>query len=97
MTASVPRRSVSQTPALDEAGGFEAVGEAGDAAAAEQQHAGEILHAHAGVGGVREAQEHLVPGEGHAAALVQVPLQRIDDRGVQLHEDAPGQHLLVEG
>src|SRR3954454_10834575 len=64
--------------ALDEAVAGEAIDEAGQAAAREQDRGGEIVHPHLPVAGVGEVHEHLVRGQAQAVRRVELAVERLD-------------------
>ena len=83
--------------AADEALALEAVGQAREAGAAEDDRRREVAHAHAPVRGVVEVQQDLVGAQRQPVGGVEVGVERLGQRRVGAEHAAPGAQLaLVE-
>src|SRR3954471_581151 len=80
--------------ALEQAVALEAIDETGQAAAAQQDGRGEVVHAQLAVGRVGEVHEDLVGGDGEAMLGLELGVERLDEAGVDAEQAAPGAELL---
>ena len=81
--------------AVDQALGAHAVDEAGEAALAEEDRAGEVGHAQPLIACFAQLEEDVVQGQGQAALAHEVGFEEGRDAGVGGEEGAPGLHAGI--
>lgn len=82
-------------PSLDEALGDEAVDEPGRPRPREEQPIGELAHPQPMLARIRQLDEDVVVGEGHALLGLELALEFPNDPGVGAQEGAPGSKARV--
>jgi hypothetical protein len=83
--------------AADQALALEAIRQAREARAAEDDRGGEVPHAQAPLGGVIEVEQHLVGAQGQPVGRIEIGVERLRQRRVGAEHAAPGAQLaLVE-
>src|SRR4051812_31159295 len=89
-----PRIRVARL-ALDELLALQAVDEARQAAAAEQDRRGEVVHPHAAFGRIGDVHEDLVRGHRQAVLVLELGVERLDQARVHAEQAAPGAQLAL--
>jgi hypothetical protein len=87
-------RVVRAVGALDQALALEALDQARDTRAREQDGLGDLDRAQALLGRVRDLEQDVVVGEGEGVLVGQVALEAARDRAVRLEEPRPGREPL---
>ena len=95
-TTRIERRSFSRSHASDEAGLFDPVDDAGEAALAVEDPLGELVHAQT-VGSLLEVDEDVVPAQRDTGVALELGVEHVDERERALEVEAPGAQPLGEG